>query len=76
MINHIDYLPGLGNSDHVCIHFHLSCYSTFKPNQTPRYNVNRADFDTMCEALYTIDWLDIMEPMDTQEAWEVFKTVF
>ena len=30
----------------------------------------------MCEALYTVDWLDIMEPMDTQEAWEFFKTVF
>ena len=76
MINHIDYLPGLGKSDHVCIRFHLSCYSTFKPNQTPRYNVNRADFDTIREALYTIEWLDIMEPMDTQEAWKFFKTVF
>ena len=30
----------------------------------------------MCEALYTIDWLDIMEFKDTQEAWEFFKTVF
>ena len=75
MINHIDYLPSLGNSDHVRIHFHLSCYSTFKPNETPRYNVNRADFDNMHAALYTIDWLDIIEPMNTQEAWEFFKTV-
>ena len=50
MINHIDYLPGLGNSDHVCIRFHLSCYSTIKPNHTPRYNVNRAlraEFDAV-----------------------------
>ena len=30
----------------------------------------------MRESLYTIDWLDIMEPMDSQEAWEFFKTVF
>ena len=31
----------------------------------------------MREALYAIDWLDIMEPMDTQEAWGFgFKTVF
>ena len=75
MINHIDYLPGLGNSDHICICFHLSCYSTYKPNQTPRYNVNRANFDNMHEALYTVNWLDIMEPMNTQEAWEFFKTV-
>ena len=73
---YIDYLPGLGNSDHVCIYFHLSCYSTFKPNHTgPRYNVYRADFDSMHAAFYTIDWPDIMEPMNTKEAWEFFKTV-
>ena len=47
-----------------------------KPNQTPRYNVNRADFNNMRAALYTINWLDVMEPMDTQEAWGFFKTVF
>ena len=75
MINHVDYLPGLGNSDHVCIYFHLSCYSTFKPNHTPRYNVYRADFDSMHAVFYTIDWPDIMEPMNTKEAWEFFKTV-
>ena len=49
-------------------------YLQTRPN--PRYNVNRADFDIMHEALYTIDWLDIMEPMDTQEAWQFFKIVF
>ena len=73
MINHIDYLPGLGNSNHVCIHFHLSCYSTFKPNHTPRHNVNRADFDSMHAAFYTIDWPDIIEPMNTQEACGFFQ---
>ena len=51
-------------------------FYTFKPNQTPRYNVNRAHFDNMHEALYNINWLDIMEPMDTQESWKFFNTVF
>ena len=76
MINHIDYLPGLGNSDHVRICFHLSCYSISKPNHTPRYNVNRADFDSMRMAFYSVDWADIMELINIQEAWEFFKTVF
>ena len=75
MINHIDYLPGLVNSDHVCIRFHLSCYSTIKPNHIPRYNVNRADFDSIRAAFHTIDWPYNMESMNTQEAWEFFKTV-
>ena len=38
--------------------------------------MNTADFDNMHAALYTINWLDIMEPMNTQEAWEFFKTIF
>ena len=77
MINHIDYLPGLGSSDHVFICFHLSCYSTFKLHHIPRYNINRADFDGMCAVFYTIDWPVIMEPMDIHEAWArwYFKTL-
>ena len=38
--------------------------------------MNRVHFDTMHKALYAINWLDIMEPMNTQVAWEFFKTVF
>ena len=62
--NHIGYFPGLGSSDHVCIRFHLSCYSTFKLHHIPRYNVKRADFHGMCAAFHTINWPVIicMEP--------------
>ena len=47
------------------------CLAILPSNQTKplaRYNVNRADFDNMHAALCIIDWLDIMEHMDTQEA--------
>ena len=27
MINTIQYLPGIGSSDHVCLQFELLCYS-------------------------------------------------
>ena len=30
----------------------------------------------MHAALYTINWLDIKESMDTQEVWGFFKTIF
>ena len=45
--------------------FIFICFAILSLNQTPRYNVNIADFDKMHAALYTIDWLDIMEPMNT-----------
>ena len=32
----------------------------------------RAAIDNKCSS---IDWLDTMKTMDTQEAWEFFKTV-
>jgi len=27
MVNNLQYLPGLGLSDHVCLRFDLTCYS-------------------------------------------------
>ncbi len=27
MVNGVDYLPGLGLSDHACLHFDLNCYA-------------------------------------------------
>ena len=73
MIDHIDYLPGLENSNYVCICFHLSCYSTIKPTLDTLELVLTT---CMQYCMHTINWLNIMEPMDTQEAWEFFKTVF
>ena len=75
MIKDINYLPGLGNSDHVCIHFSFSCYTTFKPKYAPRYNANKANYDNMCASLHTIDWLGSMNVMNTEDAWRFFKTV-
>ena len=48
-------------------------------NQTTPLDTMLAELTLMvyaCSgAFHTIDWPDIMEPMNTQEAWGFFKTV-
>ena len=56
MINDIQYLPGLGCSDHVCLSFKFMCYSLQRPCESrPRYNLRHADFNKMRELLNEID---------------------
>ena len=39
MVSDIQYLPGIGHSDHVCIKFNLVCYRSVTNNVIkPKYN--------------------------------------
>ena len=73
MMNDIQYLLGLGCSDHVCLSFKLKCYSlqrSCKPR--PKYNLRHANFNRMRELLGNIDWHQYLNPLSTIEAWEYF----
>ena len=74
MINNIEYLPGIGSSDYVCLCFNLLCYSDY--NQVNklkyRYNLHQANFDKMRQLLQDVDWEDILRPLDIHLAWQLF----
>ena len=76
MVRDITYLPGLGKSDHVCLCFSLLCYAHLKDTRTLRYDTQAVDYDAMCTELEDIDWANIMNPMNTLDAWNFFTTVF
>ena len=76
MVRDITYLPGLGNSDHVCLCFSLLCYDHHEDKRTLRYDTQAVDYDTMCTELEDIDWANIMNPMNTLVAWSFFTTIF
>ena len=42
MVNNVEYLSPLGNSDHVCTYDQLKivCYSVLQNTSKPRYNVD------------------------------------
>jgi len=72
MVSGIQYLPGLGLSDHVCLKFTLTCYGTFIHDNKHRYNLHQADFDRMWSLLEVIDWDDILSSLDIHQALNVF----
>ena len=76
MINNTLHLPPLGNSDHVCIEFDLICYLEVNKLDSIKYNIRAANIELMKQALSDVDWELILDPLDTNDAWLLFKTIF
>ena len=75
-VEDIQYLPGLGLSDHVCLEFGFKCYSLYNPVSIPKFNLRSADFPKMRQLISDVDWESILNPLDLQDAWHYFSTVF
>ena len=67
-VSDIEYLPGLGLTDHICLQFSLICCCTRVKQVKPRYNLHLADFDKMRELLGQIDWEGILCPLNIHGA--------
>ena len=76
MINSISYLPPLGNSDHIGIEFELICYAELRKSENLKYNIRAANTELMKQALSDVDWESILETLDTDGAWMLFKNIF
>ena len=76
MINTINYLPGIGSSDHVCLQFNLLCYSTCTKSTLPRYNLRQANFDKMRNLIEEVNWDEILSPLNIHSAWQLFAKTF
>ena len=72
MISNLQYLPGLGNSDHVCLSFDLNCYTTIT-DDTPRPNYNKADYKRIRQSLDQIDWEGELRDRNFSDAWNFFE---
>ena len=76
MVANLSHLPPLGNSDHVCIQFDVLCYSEYKNSDKTRYNIAAANIDMMKESLSSVEWSSILDPLNINDAWLLFKTTF
>ena len=76
MINNLLYSPPLGNSDHICIEFDLTCYLELKKSENFKYNISAANIDLMKQALCDVDWESILDTLNTNDAWMLFKAIF
>ena len=72
------YLPGLGNSDHVCPRFNLVCYTQYYIQSSHHYNFNRSDFLGMRDRLImsSFDWAADFDSTEVPSMWNCFADRF
>ena len=72
MLNNLQYLPGLGKSDHVMLQFTLACYTTPIELKERKLNYNRADFVKMNTLISDFDWSSLISD-DIKSGYALFK---
>ena len=70
MLSELIHKTGLGESDHECLHFYLSCYADVK-NHSNRKNYHKGDYVTIRNRLQPIDWEEKLKG-SFSEAYPVF----
>ena len=69
----LQYLPGLGKSDHVLMQFQLACYTQLSsPTHSKRYNLHKADFARMCAMLDNRNWQGLGS-LDVDTGYDIFN---
>ena len=56
MVQNLSYHPGLGDSDHCCLKFDLTCYAIQTSKETQLPNYYRANYDSIRSRLKCINW--------------------
>lgn len=69
MINRIQYLPGLGLSDHACLAYSLSVYTTEPKQEDPKYQYYKGDYPAINTQLQEVDWNTNLLGRSVEEAW-------
>ncbi|KAI8484062.1 hypothetical protein Bbelb_381800 [Branchiostoma belcheri] len=75
MVENIEYLPGIGQSDHIRLQFEIKLYTERKDNSKPRLNLYRGDYASIAADLAGIDWDTRLENKSFDEAYSDFKNV-
>ena len=52
------------------------CYAEQKKSDNVKYNIRAANFDMMRETLSKVDWLSLLSPLNTNDTWSFFKSIF
>ncbi|XP_021376032.1 uncharacterized protein LOC110464894 [Mizuhopecten yessoensis] len=69
MIDGINYLPGLGKSDHIVLTFEFTCYSKPKANKTNKLCYHKGNYDNIREDLGEMDITELKSMNAVVETW-------
>ena len=72
IIQSIEVVEPLGNSDHNSVNFDLVSDS-FTGSVSYFYNYKKAKFEEMKESLREVNWSEAFENLDTEKSWNIFK---
>ena len=72
MLTHLQFLPGLGRSDHVVMSFEMACYTSQPETSLKKLNFHRADFERMNRLMSEISW-ERLHSCDMDEGYHLFK---
>ena len=71
MINIINYMPGLGKSDHLQLQFTYNCYTEISKTIFTKMNFFKGNYTGLSRELAQIDWLQVLDGVDVSASWEI-----
>jgi len=75
MVSNLSYLPPLGRSDHLSLHFNFNLTTPNNNSEYTSFNLNAGDYNFLRSQVTSINW-EGMVNMTMEEAWDYFFTQF
>ena len=72
MVKNLEYLPGLGSSDHIIIQLQLACYSPHGDSSEPRFNLHKGDYKLLNRLISQVNWTQC-DTMDAEGMYRFIK---
>ncbi|MES9881396.1 MAG: reverse transcriptase domain-containing protein [Sedimenticola sp.] len=70
MLENIDYLPGLGLSDHLVLQCVFNCYIDTNSNISSRLNFHKGNYGAIDNELSQLQWGELMGGMSLSDSWD------
>lgn len=72
MVKNLEYLPGLGSSDHILLQFRLACYTPPVEPAACRLNLNRGNYKMLNQQISATNWAPC-ESEDVEGMYQFIK---
>ena len=75
LVQNLDYLPPIGNSDHIVLEFDLVCYAQMGKSHKVRLNFSKGKFQLLNDLIEQTSWAAVEDPWDPHQCYEAFKVI-
>ena len=75
LIQHLQYLPPLGKSDHILLSWDITVHTQDLVSHLTKYNYWRGDYDAISENLSAVNWPELFHGKSVMDMWQHFKAI-